>query len=48
MDPGFKALHECAVVCSVANFDKTLPSEKVSAIINDKTLKEGEKVQKIK
>ena len=48
MDPGFKSLHECAVVCSVANFDKTLPSEKVSAVLNDKTLKEEDKVLRIK
>lgn len=24
--PGFKALHECAVVCSVANFDRSVPA----------------------
>jgi sodium/potassium-transporting ATPase subunit alpha len=47
-DHGFIALQECAVVCSVANFDKTLPSEKITSIMNDKTLKEDEKVFKIK
>ena len=47
-DPGFIALHECGVVCSVANFDKTLPSEKISSIVNDKLLSEEEKVQRIK
>ncbi len=38
-DPGFRALQECAVVCSVANFDKSLPGDKVNAINNDKNLK---------
>ena len=32
----------------MANFDKTLPSEKVASIVNDKNLKEDEKVQRIK
>lgn len=48
-DPGFRALQESAVVCSVANFDKSLPGEKVSAINNDKNIKtQAEKDQKIK
>lgn len=25
-DPGFKSLYEAAVICSVANFDKSLPA----------------------
>jgi sodium/potassium-transporting ATPase subunit alpha len=37
-DPGFRSILEVAVVCSVANFDRSLPAEKVSAINNDKTL----------
>lgn len=43
-DPGFRALHECAVVCSVANFDRGLPLDKVAQINNDKTLSEDEKL----
>lgn len=37
-DLGFTALHEAAVICSVANFDRGLPSEKISAIVNDKSI----------
>jgi len=37
-DPGFKSLQECAVVCSVANFDRSLPQDKVTKITNDKGL----------
>lgn len=47
-DPGFKSLQECAVVCSVANFDRSLPHDKVSKINNEKGLSESEKMQKIK
>lgn len=48
-DPGFRALQECATVCSVANFDKSLPSDRVSQINNDKSIKtQAEKDQKIK
>ena len=42
-DPGFKALHESAVICSVANFDRGLPSEKINQIVNDKTIPEEKK-----
>lgn len=47
-DPGFKALQECAVICSVANFDRSLPAEKVSQINNDKGLTKEKKEEKIK
>jgi hypothetical protein len=30
--PSFKALHECAVVCSIAIFDSSVPVERVSKI----------------
>jgi sodium/potassium-transporting ATPase subunit alpha len=38
-DPGFVSLCESAIVCSVANFDRSLPSEKVNSIKNNETLK---------
>ncbi len=47
-DPGFIALQECATICSVANFDKSIPSEKVNAIKNDETLSNAEKDQRLK
>lgn len=37
-DPGYIALHQAAVICSVANFDRSLPSQKTNAINNSKTL----------
>lgn len=37
-DPGFIILHECAVVCSEANFDETLPVEQEAKISNDQNL----------
>ncbi|CAM6000215.1 unnamed protein product [Sphagnum balticum] len=47
-DPGFKSLQEVAVVCSVANFDISPPSDKINAIKNDVTLKESEKNERVK
>jgi sodium/potassium-transporting ATPase subunit alpha len=47
-DPGFQALHEAAVVCSVANFDRSLPAERVNAINNNKAFSEKEKEEKIR
>lgn len=47
-DPGFISLQEAAVVCSVANFDRSLPQEKIGAINNDITLTEQQKTQKVK
>lgn len=47
-DPGFKALQESAVICSVATFDKSLPAEKRNAISNNEKLTETEKTQKLK
>lgn len=38
-DPGFRSLQQSAVVCSVANFDKSLPADKVSIINNNQSLK---------
>jgi len=46
-DIGFRTLHECTVVCSEANFDDTLPSEKESRISNDPHLTEAQKTKKI-
>jgi hypothetical protein len=37
-DPGFKALHDCAVVCSVAIFDKSAPETEQQRITEDKHL----------
>jgi sodium/potassium-transporting ATPase subunit alpha len=34
-DPGFHAFQEAAVVCSVANFDRSLPAERLNAVRND-------------
>lgn len=36
------------MICSVANFDRSLPSERVNAINNDKTLTEKEKEDKVR
>lgn len=48
-DPGFRSLQEAAVVCSVANFDKSLPADKVQAINNNPQYKtQAQKDQKIK
>lgn len=47
-DPGFMSFQEVAVVCSVANFDRSLPSDKIGAITNDKTLTDDEKTLKMK
>ena len=48
-DPGFKSLQEAAVICSVANFDKSLPADKVQAINNNPNFKtQMQKNQKIK
>jgi sodium/potassium-transporting ATPase subunit alpha len=37
-DPGFVSLQESAVVCSVAKFNRSIPSERVNAINNDESL----------
>lgn len=34
-DPSFKNFQEVAVVCSVANFDRSLPAERVNSVNND-------------
>lgn len=34
-EAGFQALHECAIVCSVANFLTDIPAEKLNAINNN-------------
>jgi sodium/potassium-transporting ATPase subunit alpha len=46
-DAGFKALHESAIVCSVAEFDRTIPAEKINAINNNKGYNEKEKQDRI-
>lgn len=46
-DPGFKALHECAVVCSVAIFDKSPPETEQQRITEDKHLNPEEKRLKL-
>ena len=47
-DPGFKTLQEAAVVCSVANFDRSLPADRVNAVRNDEALKPEEKEERIR
>ena len=48
-DPGFRSLQEAAVFCSVANFDKTLPYDKVQTINNNPDYKtQTQRDQKIK
>lgn len=47
-DPGFKNFQEVAVVCSVANFDRSLPAERTNAVNNDESLKPHEKEERIK
>jgi sodium/potassium-transporting ATPase subunit alpha len=47
-DSGFINFQEAAVVCSVANFDRSLPAEKINAVKNDESLKPHEKDQKIR
>lgn len=42
-DLGFKNFQEVAVVCSVANFDRSLPAERTNAVKNDESLKPHEK-----
>ena len=37
-DSGFITLHESAVICSVATFDRSLPAEKRNPIENDKKM----------
>jgi hypothetical protein len=46
-EPGFKALHEAAIVCSVAEFDRSIPADRINAINNNKGLSEREKADKI-
>lgn len=40
-DPGFRSLQEGAVICSVATFDRSLPSDKAAAINNNKDYTEA-------
>lgn len=47
-DPGFRSIQQVAVVCSVANFDRSLPADKISAVQNDETLTKPQKEEKIK
>ena len=47
-DAGFKTLQEAAVVGSVANFDKSLPSDKKTAVNKRDDLSEREKEEEIK
>jgi sodium/potassium-transporting ATPase subunit alpha len=46
-EPGFKALHEAATVCSVAEFDRTVPADRINSVNNNKSLNEREKAEKI-
>jgi sodium/potassium-transporting ATPase subunit alpha len=47
-DPGFKAIQEAAVVCSVANFDRSLPADRVNAVRNDTAIKPEQKEEMIR
>jgi sodium/potassium-transporting ATPase subunit alpha len=47
-DPGFRSLQEVAVVCSVAAFDRTLPSDKRANVENDDTLTPQEREEQVK
>jgi sodium/potassium-transporting ATPase subunit alpha len=47
-DPGFRALHDCATVCSVAVFDPSPPETEQERIREDKHLEAGEKEQKLR
>lgn len=44
---GFQALHECAVVCSQAIFDSTLPQERAAKIEHHKKMDEHKKAAKL-
>ena len=44
---GFQALHECAIVCSVANFVTDIPAEKIGAITNNEGYSAKQKEEKI-
>jgi len=46
-DAGFKALQEAAIVCSVAEFDRSVPADRINAVNNNKSLSESEKAEKI-
>ena len=45
--PGFKALHECAVVCSNAIFDSSLPAERAAKIELNTKFNEHTKATKL-
>lgn len=47
-DSGFRALHDCAIVCSVAVFDPSPPEAEQERIREDKHLDPKEKEQKLK
>lgn len=47
-DPGFRTLQESAVVCSVANFDRSLPADRLNAVRNDESLKPDQKEERIR
>lgn len=47
-DPGFKALHECAIICSVAVFDPSPPEFEQERIKQDTHLNPQEKEDKLK
>jgi hypothetical protein len=46
-EEGFKALHEAAIICSVANFDTSYPAEKANSINNDKNKSAEQKAEKL-
>jgi sodium/potassium-transporting ATPase subunit alpha len=46
-EAGFKTLHECAIICSEAMFDSSLPQEQLMKIQNNNVLTQEQKDKKL-